>query len=168
MKHNRDWGVFGGRNTQKETPSHQVRDTPCDAPFNTEKANETLVQVTSSCQNRTLRKSRNKEGRNAITWSRDEWRVSERKWRWTKRKFSMGPQGAQWESVSGCLQVIKTTGRMAPRGFIWGASSKSLVFLPPSAHGTETKFSEAIAWPNAHETVLLMATHIWFPHSLTS
>ena len=45
MKHNRDWGVFGGRNTQKETdetPSHQVRDKPCDAPFNTEKANETL------------------------------------------------------------------------------------------------------------------------------
>lgn len=45
MKHNRDWGVFGGRDTQKETdkaPSHQVRDKPCDAPFNTEKANETL------------------------------------------------------------------------------------------------------------------------------
>ena len=45
MKHNRDWGVFGGRNTQKETdktPSHQVRDKPCDAPFNTEKAKETL------------------------------------------------------------------------------------------------------------------------------
>lgn len=44
-KHNRDWGVFGGRNTQKETdktPSHQVRDKPRDGPFNTEKANETL------------------------------------------------------------------------------------------------------------------------------
>ncbi|KAB0350963.1 hypothetical protein FD754_015820 [Muntiacus muntjak] len=44
-KHNRDWGVFGGRNTQKETdktPSHQVRDKPRDGPFNTEKANEAL------------------------------------------------------------------------------------------------------------------------------
>ncbi|KAB0384066.1 hypothetical protein FD755_005983 [Muntiacus reevesi] len=44
-KHNREWGIFGGRNTQKETdktPSHQVRDKPRDGPFNTEKANEAL------------------------------------------------------------------------------------------------------------------------------
>ena len=45
MKHDRAWGVFGGRKTQKEmdkTPSHQVRDKPRDGPFNAEKANETL------------------------------------------------------------------------------------------------------------------------------
>ena len=57
---------------------------------------------------------------------------------------------------------------MAPRGFIWGVPSESLVFLPPSARGTEIRFSDAMARPNAHGTVLLMATHICFSHSFTS